>query len=229
MSRVIMDSTKEVQDLAREYPEGVIVSYSGGKDSMVILKMASMFFRRVVGCNFYFVKGLKYEDELILRGTEVCPSIEWHRYPHWAYWKYLSNGVFNLGGYYNVPDLQMTDIWDMCRQDTGLRLVINGAKLSDGVMRKNFFGNIKDSHRYEHVKFPLKHWRKQHVLAYIAQHKLHLAELSASAKVSSGVGLSNECILWLYDKHREDYERVRAVFPLIEAVVARREFYGVTA
>jgi hypothetical protein len=55
-------------------------------------------------------------------------------------------------------------------------------------------------------------------------HKIPLPDSASGQK--SGIGLAYREILWLHDEHPRDYQKLIKVFPLAEAVVWRRTFYG---
>jgi hypothetical protein len=103
----------------------------------------------------------------------------------------------------------------MVRQQSGLRLILHGAKKSDGGWRRRQLKAAKD----DHIAYPLAAWNKWDTLAY-----LRSRGIPASEKFD--IDLGARCLLWLHADHPEDFARVCAFYPFAEAVVRRREWYG---
>jgi 3'-phosphoadenosine 5'-phosphosulfate sulfotransferase (PAPS reductase)/FAD synthetase len=73
---------------------------------------------------------------------------------------------------------------------------------------------------------PICGWNKYDVLAYLKAQQIPIPEAQAG-KNTTGIDLSTPSLLWMYDHHRDDFERICEVFPFAGAVVKRREGYGV--
>jgi len=70
---------------------------------------------------------------------------------------------------------------------------------------------------------PIAAWRKSDVIRYCEVNSIPLPEGEASMQ---GVSLHKHEILKLHSSCPGDYELLRKRFPLIEAVVKQREWYG---
>ena len=68
------------------------------------------------------------------------------------------------------------------------------------------------------------HTNSADVFAYLKNQKIPLPP--SSGRAATGVDLSTPSILWLHDTYPADYEKLRAHFPYVQAVVERRRFYG---
>lgn len=88
--------------------------------------------------------------------------------------------------------------------------------------------NIRRTGAYDGVLFPLQDWLKIDITAYMKTHHIEMPPLSKiGAQDATGIGLNNEVLLWLHDTQPEDFARMRRVFPLIDAVIARRALHGI--
>jgi hypothetical protein len=63
------------------------------------------------------------------------------------------------------------------------------------------------------------------VLAYLKINGIPVPDSSGGQ--ATGVDLSTPSILWLYDNHPEDFQKLLQYFPLAEAAIKRRDEYGV--
>jgi 3'-phosphoadenosine 5'-phosphosulfate sulfotransferase (PAPS reductase)/FAD synthetase len=106
--------------------------------------------------------------------------------------------------------------------ETGIRMIATGAKKSDSLFRR------KSWHQFEkrYIVYPLKDWSTRDVLGYLNLRKL-LVPTKNDKFQTSGVDLTTRDLLRIHDQFPADFERMRAVFPYIGAVVQRREWYGV--
>jgi phosphoadenosine phosphosulfate reductase len=227
MSQKIIDSYKSLTKLA-ETNEGIIVSYSTGKDSMILMDLCAKLFRRVVALHMYFVADLDYIEGGLdyARARWGCEVLQM---PHWSYVDSVrDNRYCNYKGADSLQEVKLLDIYKIAMQRTGIRLVATGAKKADGLWRRRWMKNIRKTANYDGIIFPLENWLKLDVVSYCKQHAIVLPELTtAMGGEATGIGVRNDTILWLYDRHPGDYEKMRKVFPHIGTVIARREFYGI--
>lgn len=227
MSHKIIETKRRLSELAEKH-EGIIVSYSTGKDSMILMDLATKTFRRVVALHMYFVKGLGYIEGGLeyARARWGCEVIQ---YPHWLYFHAIRDSHYcNYANAESLEPVQLIDIYKLAMQETGLRLVATGARKSDGLWRRRWFKNIQKSSKYDGIIFPLEEWLRLDIQAYMKSNAIPVPELSSTGRGdATGISTNNASILWLYDRHPEDYEKMRRVFPYIGTVVARREMYGI--
>lgn len=205
-----------------EQSESVLVGFSGGKDSLVCLDLCVRAFKKVVPFFMYLVPGLDV-CEVQLRAAEERYGVKVIQYPHWLLFRLLKYGIRceNNERCYRLPDLKINDIHKAVIADTGIPIVCWGAKKSDSMWRRRYFS----INRFDRVFYPLKEWNKQDVLAYLRMREIPLPDGPGAS--ASGIDLSTKPVLWLYDKHPGDYQKLKEIFPFIEAVVLRREWYGV--
>ena len=206
---------------AAEEDSRVVVGFSGGKDSLVCLDLATRCFKQVSAYFMYFIPGLEC-CELALEAARRRWGVPIVQYPHWELRRSIQNGVYCFNGP-ETDDLQqwtMADIYALARHDTKSRWVLHGAKNSDSVWRRRTLANFKQAD----VIHPLKEWSKRDVLAYLHMRKIPVPD--AAKGNATGIDLKSSSLLWLHEKWPNDFKKLCEVFPFAEAVVWREKWYG---
>lgn len=225
MADIITSTTQMLQECAKVH-DSVLVSYSGGKDSLVTLDLCSRTFKRVVCFFMYFVPGLTVEEE-VLDVARKHYGVEILYYAHWAVIGALRAGVYapTTETTDSLPkDYTLNDVYALARQDSGIQLIACGIKKADSEFRrKNMAAFLRKD-----VLCPLRDWNKLEILAYLSLHKLPVPK-SKSGKVESatGVDLSAPALCQLHDNHPDDFQKLLRWFPFADAAVARRDFFGI--
>jgi 3'-phosphoadenosine 5'-phosphosulfate sulfotransferase (PAPS reductase)/FAD synthetase len=128
-----------------------------------------------------------------------------------------------------LPDWSREDIMRLARGETGIRLVVSGAKFSDGLgqglKHRQLAKRRAEEGREGDELLPLAKWNKWDVLAYLKANKIPTPE--SDGRNSSSIDCSTACLLWLHDRHPDDFELVCKVFRYARAVVYRRRWHGV--
>lgn len=205
---------------ARQRSPSVVVSYSGGKDSLVVTDMCIRSFDKVEAFIMEFVPGMEIVDEQCLMLQKLW-GIECLRYPHWSALNARKWGVHCnlLPDSLDIKDFTLADILHAVRSDTGIQMIANGYKISDGRHRKKIMRVASAD-----TVSPLAGFQKVDVLAYMASRKIPVPK--SSGGIMTGIDLSVNSLLWLHDDHPRDFRRICEVFPYAESVVWRRKFYG---
>jgi phosphoadenosine phosphosulfate reductase len=216
------ETLKTINDRAR-ISDSCLVSFSGGKDSWAILDLCSRSFRRVVCFYMFLVPGLKVIEEQMQLARERY-GVEILEYPHRMFFQALQNGIYCNEGYWNenLQALTLREIYDWVILESAIPQIATGAKASDSMARRRFFKNTES---WDDVFYPIKPWNKHDVLAYLGAQNIPLPP--AHQGNTSGIDLSTRSLLWLHDTHPDDFRRVCEYFPYAEAVIYRREFYGI--
>jgi phosphoadenosine phosphosulfate reductase len=223
MSDVLNETVRKLEARA-EVHESVMVAYSGGKDSLVILDLCCRVFTRVVGVHCYFVPGLRVvEDQLALARTRW--GVEVIELPDPVFLQCLKSGQYcndhhSLG---TLPKLRYNDLFRIAASEAGIDLVVTGKKKCDGM---NNVGTLKTDEKGA-IFNPILNWRHMDILHYLAAHQIPLP--ATDGRKSSSFDLTVPNLLWLWDEHRDDFERIERWFPYVRAVVYRREWYGIGA
>lgn len=223
MSENVVIATLHQLQALKEDDENILVSYSGGKDSLVVLDLVCRVFQKATCFFMYFVPDLKVEEDQVFRSIKNY-NAELLLYPHWSYFQIKKDGVYGWNDSDDIPEIKLSDIYAMVRDDTGIKNIVTGAKKSDSLWRRINISQAQQG-EYQDTYNPIEDWSLYDVAAYLKYHNIELPE--GSGHSNSGIDLSMRSILWLYDNHREDYNTIAEYFPFVGAIVYRREFYGI--
>jgi phosphoadenosine phosphosulfate reductase len=208
---------------ARVKSDSCLVFYSGGKDSLCVMDLASKCFRRTVGVFMYFVPGLQCVEKQLDFARARWPGVEILKIPHWVFFRCYKNGIYRIPGRgdEDIPDVKILHLYHYVMNRTGINFIATGAKAADSIWRKR---NLNSTKNYPFLLTPLKSWNKYDVLYYLRKNEIPLPD--SDGKTSGGIDLTAPPIYWLYDKHKPDYDRLAAIFPFIGAKIKQRELYG---
>jgi phosphoadenosine phosphosulfate reductase len=220
---VFSQTARFLVDLSKRH-QSVLVAVSGGKDSLATLDLCARCFRTIHAMHAYFVPDLEVVERQ-LEYAERRWQVKIARYPHSHFYDYVK------AGYYCYPSVQasiakikkvtFTDILRVAQAECGAELVALGQKKVD-----NFSTRArKDGMKSGDFVYPLTSWRHQDVFAYLSMRKIPRPE--SDGRASSSMDLSTPCLLWLYDHHRDDFNRIARFFPDAVGVSKRREWFGV--
>lgn len=224
------ETTLRELEMRREESPAVVVGFSGGKDSMVVLDLCARTFDRVEAFFMYLVPGLECIDVAL---AEMEARYAWcnkgegiriRQYPHWLVQRYLAEGLF-CNPRHTMDDIagmewSLRDVYDTVAKDFDIPVVATGAKLADSMWRRWQMASwCKD------LLQPLREWGKLDVLAYLKARNLPIPE--SSGRAATGIDFSTPSLCWLHETYPEDFKRLCNVFPYAEAVIWRKKWYGV--
>jgi 3'-phosphoadenosine 5'-phosphosulfate sulfotransferase (PAPS reductase)/FAD synthetase len=221
---------------ARRWTPSCLVFYSGGKDSLALAELCHRTFERVDGAFMYLVPGLEcVEEQLDFARKRWGMTIR--QYPHWVLSRVLRAGVYRFVGFNQlldysagagrhensegIPELGLHDIYAMAKAEAQIGLIATGAKKSDSLWRRKMMGNWGTR---KDILYPLKHWNKPDVYSFLMANHIPIPDTSKAN--ATGIDLTQKSLLWLADSHPRDFQKLCEVFPLAEAVVWHRKFYG---
>ncbi len=227
---VVQKSIESLTELASRTPE-ILVSYSGGKDSLAVMEMCVKVFGpgRVKAFFWYTVPDLAFCNQSL----QLCRDrwgIDPVQIPHWDMLMCMKNGLWcdQTPGLDDMPDIDLKTGYAYALHVTGSEICATGMKDADGLPRRHFFANIRDGgnpfwHRLVH---PIREWHKKDVLDYLKANGIPIPEAEPGA-VTTGVGLVHDALCWLHDKHPDDFKKLLKWYPYAEAAIKRRDWYGV--
>lgn len=206
--------------LASRYTREVIVSFSGGKDSVVVLDLCMRYFDRVHVFFMYQVPGLSFQ-EATLRWYEERYGITIHRIPHPELAEWLRLGVFRHLDL-SVPAISFNDIYHYVRVVTGGAWIAAGERIADSIWRRAMMKRAGSVDRLRARFYPVMYWRKQDVLRYIEQRRL---KVSPEGKYlgHSFRSLEPEEMFLVKLHYPRDFEKIERWFPFVGASVMRFE------
>lgn len=201
----------------------VLVSYSGGKDSAATLHLCRKYFDEVRVFYLYLVKGLSFVERH-LAGVEARYQTEIIRVPHFMLSEWLRYGTFRNPDM-SVPIVGVRQVYDYVRELTGIYWIAGGERITDSYVRRAM---LKRSGAIDEARgriYPLAVWRKAQVVDYLQFHKIRCSPESAKLGFSFRSLMPRDMAI-IKNVYPEDYEVIRAWFPLVEAAVKRYEYFG---
>lgn len=205
----------------RKLTDSVIVSYSGGKDSLVCLDYCCKHFKRVAILNFYFVKGLECEKKKINYaisrfGIDKDDVILWE--------DPTTTNCKRKGFMRPLPDTRikrvakLEDGYEYARKKTGIEWIVIGFKKNDGLFRRMTFKDYAKKYGDDkwcpptHKIFPVADWTKAEILSYCNLHNIVVPSALGNSQ-SNGLFFNRLSLSWLKEKYPRDYETVMRQFP----------------
>jgi len=214
-----MKTTLKVIEFLKTQTDSVVLFYSGGKDSLILLDLLSKSGLKVNLAFMYLVEGLGHVEKYI-DWAEKKYNVKSKRYPHFMLSQYFNDNFCRFHEK-KVPVIKLGDIETQARNDFNCDWIINGSKQADSLNRrlmlKTYFMNAinLDSKK----AYPLSYWNKAMCLAYIKQHRLPMPINYGEKSNSSGVDLEYKCLKYLRDNYPDDYEKILKVFPFAETLI----------
>lgn len=223
MSRALSSADERLKEAAKRSPDGsLLVAFSGGKDSLAVLDLATRcgYFKRIECFFMYFIEGMRSCEEQLQYARDRW-GVTIHQVPHWNLVKCLKAGIYCFP-HDKLPEWKLQSVYQSIMGETGIPLIATGAKKSDSLWRRRFM----HSQRHETwVVAPCAEWSKFDVLSYLRVQKIRIPDSSGAN--ATGVDLSTPSVLWLHDNHPDDFAKLRRAFPFVDAVVMRRDIYGI--
>lgn len=206
--------------LAARFSDEVIVSFSGGKDSVVVLDLCMRHFRKVHAFFMYQVPGLSFQ-EATLKWYEEKYGIEILRIPHPELAEWLRLGLFRHEDW-SVPAVSFNDVYHYVRVTTGARWIAAGERIADSIWRRAMMKQSGSVDRKRGRFFPVAYFRKEDVRQYVERHRLKVSPESRYLGHSFRSLEPEE--MWLVRKHYpQDFERICRFFPFVGASVVKFE------
>lgn len=202
----------------------VLVSFSGGKDSVVALDLCAKHFEHVEAFFMYHVPDLSFQERE-LKWAENKYGITIKRIPHFEVSDFLRDGTYNDFWDEDVKRVKILQVYNYLREQTGVYWIAAGERIADSIIRRAMI--VKDGTINEKCGriYPIAHWTKADVLAHIRRNKLRVAEETAVFGHSFR-SLEPKELHLLKQHYPEDFEKVLAMYPRAEAGVKWWELYG---
>lgn len=205
----------------------VCVGYSGGKDATATLAVCIDRFgaANVFPYFMYIVPGLSFQEKY-LAYIERLFGILVTRLPHWVLSQLMRGSSFRhpTRAAETMPRVTIRDIEQHVRKLSGFAWVVSGEKACDSLERNAQIRNVDGINRQRKKFWPLAYWQHSQVFAFLKQRSIALPPEYGNATAGrSFSGLWNREVSWVRDRYPEDWLKIKAVFPLIEAQVMRYE------
>lgn len=219
MSTVLYDPIKTMSKIT----DSVIVGFSTGKESLVVLDLCKKYFKNVYAYFRYAVPNLSFQEKT-LSWYENKYNIEILRLPGTSVCEFFHYGTFRPSDD-TFPIISDTDLLNYVRIKSGYWWVANGERIDDSLQRRAMIKHSGTIYEKGGRFYPVAMWKKREIYDYIKFKHLYLGpdsrELGYSMRLLTPKGLS-----FVYDKYPEDFEKVIKLYPLAEAMVKREKEYG---
>lgn len=205
-------------------PDGVLVAYSGGKDSLVVLDLCIEHYGadKVQAFFMYFLPGLDY-SRAVCAYAEDRWGIPVLQVQHWVTSEFLHDGYF-CTEQPTCPVLTEGQVEDALRKRTGKRWLGWGYRKADSLNRRRMLTmhwpngiNTKKS-RFS----PIVDWTDGEVHAYLKQRRIPILGGEFSARRGqNGIDTDPPTMHFLRTSFPNDYKKVLEVFPYAAAQADR--------
>lgn len=198
--------------------EPVLIMFSGGKDSIVVLDLFMRYFpkEQIKVVHYYFVPCLSIKER-VLTWYEEKYNIEIIREPD-------SKTIALQSGKKSYSQANQEAV---LRKKYNVKYLAQGIRKQDSMARRGMLANLPYGIDERNGKlYPIAEWTTKQVMSYIKLNKLMLP-------VEYSIGWDHDFyipnatgMLMLKNNFPEDYNKVIAVFPQLESMAKRVEMYG---
>jgi phosphoadenosine phosphosulfate reductase len=212
---MIYDGFKKMKEQGEKY----ILLFSSGRDSCVMLDLASKFTPNLfTTVFFYFVKGLEFQESY-LRKIENKYDIKILRLPHWE----ISNYEKMHGK--EVRILKCKDMEASIRRQLDIPWLAYGYRKDESMTRRSMIGSLRNAENIDYKfkkMYPIADFTEKKIVEYIKQNKILLPREYYH-------GMRNidqfKCdgAVWIKNEYPDDWKKIIGRFPLVEAEAFRWE------
>ena len=205
----------------------IAVGLSGGKDSLATLKLVSEVWPEVFCYHLYFVPGLRVLEDHVNACAARFTKTPVLYLPHPDVSRYLKGGIFQPSGIGSAQMgkrrvLKMGDIEHTVRETFGLTWIASGLKVLDSIHRRGQLHGKNGVDERWHRLWPVYDWSDADVVSFNSHQRFPNPPKFGGGRLS-GIGLDGPTMVDLKARAPDDYERIRAVFPYVDALVVREE------
>ena len=219
MSTALFDPIKTQSKIT----DSVIVAFSGGKESVVVLDLCYRYFKKVQPFFMYICPNLSFQERTI-EWYEKKYQTEIIRIPHMDVSEFFHYGSFRPPDY-DFPIVSINDIYHYIRLKSDIWWIAAGERINDSIVRRAMMKKSGSIDEQRGRIYPVAMWNKREVIDYIKYHNLYLGQDSRKLGFSFK-SLWGKELLMLKQHFPDDYEKVIRQYPFAEAGVKREEVYG---
>jgi len=222
MSRGPLDALNAL----RARTDSVLVGLSRGKDSLALLDLCVGRFARVVCYHMHLVPGLSFVEPYL----DFCRrrwGVEVRDGPHWMLSRMLRGGTYRAVTA-DVPRVGVRHVERHHKVTAGVAWVATGQKACDSLQRRGMVTALERAHGSPldpkaGVAYPLSFWTDRQVTTYLKARNVPLPADYAVFGSSYSCDLGGRAMGLMKRHFPEDFARVKATFPFVEAAVLRHE------
>lgn len=196
------------------FTDEAILMFSTGKDSIVCLDLCRKYGIKVQPVYLYKVQGISFREQII-KYYENRFDVRVAQHPAIELINYQNNN--RIDGK-KEKKLRAVDLESYLRRKYNMSWIIQGVKASDGFGCKLM---VHTGCLPKHKKgYPVAHWTDKDVYNYIKKNKLPLP-LDYKIGYENIDTYKGELLLYVYQNHPEDYQKIKSQYPLIEGELVR--------
>jgi len=210
----------EVLRTSAKITDSVLVAFTGGKDSSVVLDLSVKFYKKVKAFFMYLVKDLEFQEKYF-DYIEKRYNIEIIRVPHFTLSDFYRRGTFRSADW-NSQIVSVKDIYNYVRNETGIYWIAGGERIYDSFVRRAM---IKKSGTIDNARgriFPIAYWKKSDIMRYIKMRRIKLTPEYKKLGYSFR-SLEAQDLVIIKKYFAKDYEKIKQNFPLVDMELKRYE------
>ena len=219
MSTVLYDPLKTMAKVTDE----VIVAFSGGKESCVVIDLAFRYFKKVHPFFMYICPDLSFQERT-LEWYEKKYQTKIIRLPHMDVSEFFHYGSFRISDS-SFPIVSINDIYQYIRLQTDTWWIAAGERIDDSIVRRAMMKKSGSIDVKRGRFYPVSAWKKREIIDYIKFHNLYLGQDSRKLGFSFK-SLWGKELAMLKHYFPQDYEKILHLYPFAAAGVKRYEDYG---
>lgn len=216
MSTILYDPIKTMAEIT----DDVIVAFSGGKESIVVMDMCFRYFKKVRAFFMYICPGLSFQEKT-LEWYERKYQTEIIRIPHMDVSEFFHWGSFRIPDP-TFPVVSINDIYKYVRLETDIWWIAAGERIDDSIIRRAMIKKSGSIDAQRGRFYPVSMWKKKEVIQYIKFHNLYLGADSKKLGFSFK-SLWGKELLMLKEHFPDDYQKILHLYPFAGAGVKREE------
>jgi phosphoadenosine phosphosulfate reductase len=219
-----IDTLKRVRERQEEcgQPVGIIVAYSGGKDSIICAELCLKVWSpdQVKGFYMAFGKGLEIESRMIEMGRRALGiEIDVTASPFQC--AALNGGQMMHRRIKTRRRLKIKDIEMVMQSRHNMKWLCYGHRMNESLQRRGMLKAAKGYFPQFHKVYPIWDWSTRDAYLYLRGRKGLRFPEPICGPDTSGISLTVDSLQFIKRKFRADYERIKAIFPFIEAKLLR--------
>jgi phosphoadenosine phosphosulfate reductase len=219
-----IDTLKRVKERQEQcgHPPGIIVAYSGGKDSIICAELCLKVWPKDQVKGFYmaFGKNLTIETEMIDRGRRALGiEIDVTASPFQC--AALNGGQMMHRRIKTRRKLKIKDIEMVMQSRHGLKWLCYGHRMNESLQRRGMLKAAKGYFPQFHKVYPIWDWSTQDAYLYLRGRKGLRFPEPICGPDTSGISLTVDSLEFIQRNFNEDYAKIKALFPFVDAKLLR--------
>lgn len=218
---------KDIIDIAKKYTNEICVAFSCGKDSLVLLDIISKHFCKFSVVFQYLVRDLSFQTSIISY-VEKKYNTKIIQIPHWDLMNLYTDGYYRpstkitegIDKVYSVRD----GITNM-KKVSGMQWIAYGTKKSDSITMRRFLTHLGACLKKLQRVYPLSNFSDKAIYSYLKYYRIPLP--SDYRFFGRSMIFEPYNYIALKENLPEDFEKIKEIFPYVEAATKQTECYGI--